>query len=242
MDILEKHPELAQFLDDSDEYKNSGEEFISGGDRFLIVTQASDSDAGQVLFKQLNNEWVPVDSDNAVDIQNNSIEAAKIPMSGTCGPSTPTDHAAVFKLCVEQVDKFSSTTGPDKGNLACVWAVRHLIHKALGRWVTKTNGTAVFGPELLQCFGSTSDGSEVSAGGIIISPTQTIGKKRNIGHVGILGENGDGVSRLIYSNSSGAAVWKQNHTLGSWIARYRDKKKLKVLFFPLPLKGQKLVS
>ena len=135
-----------------------------------------------------------------------------------------------------QAGTFSSKTGPDGGNLACVWAVRHLVYNALGRWITRTDGTSVFDAELQKCYGATWQEADTLAGGIIISPTITMKNgRRNIGHVGLLGPAAKGKERLIYSNSSSSARWKQNFTLDSWIERYRAKKGLKVRFYPLPL-------
>jgi hypothetical protein len=73
----------------------------------------------------------------------------------------------------------------------------------------------------------------VPAGGIVISPTVWQPERRT-GHVGFLGKVVTGGSRLIYSNSSSAAKFKQNFTVDSWLARYRDQKRLPVHFFRLP--------
>jgi hypothetical protein len=83
----------------------------------------------------------------------------------------------------------------------------------------------------------------VPHGGIIISPTQDVPgtKSRNVGHVGLLGQ-GNGNQRLVYSNSSSAAKFEQNYTVGSWRARYADTKKLDVLFYSLPIKSVPAIS
>lgn len=120
--------------------------------------------------------------------------------------------------------------------MACVWAVRHLAHQALGYWITKSNGTAAFDIELQKSFRDSWEEVNVPPGGIIISPTVPLQNgKRNIGHVGIVGPSGKGKDRLIYSNSSKRARWEQNHTLDSWIERYKNKKGLPIRFYPLPL-------
>jgi len=155
-----------------------------------------------------------------------------------CGPSPEADQKTVSDYAVSQVNKFSSKTGPDGGNLACVWTVRHLVYTALKRWITKTDGTAVFEPELRACFGAPSKEADILPGGIVISPTRSIpgSKRMNVGHVGFLGA-GKGGARLIYSNSSARARLEQNFTVAAWIKRYQDTKGLSVRYYPLPLKS-----
>ena len=136
------------------------------------------------------------------------------------------------------VGNYSSKSGPDGGNLACVWAVRRILKKALGRVVHKSDLTTTFENELDDCFSDDLPESDILPGGIVISPTtwKKVGNKTvrvGTGHVGILGE-GSGDSRLIYSNSSSNANWAQNFTVASWYARYRDKKGLSVHFYPIP--------
>ncbi len=113
-----------------------------------------------------------------------------------------------------------------------------MIKRALNRWVTRTDGTAVFDPKLRACFGESLSADDVRPGGIIISLTQGIPgtNRRNIGHVGTLGA-GTGNGRLIYSNSSAHAKLEQNFTVGTWVQRYRTTKRLPVHFFPIPLRG-----
>jgi hypothetical protein len=226
--------EFLYFIDPSPEYENSYSEFTQGGQSFLIVTQRGENDGAQVMLRRSEDgrSWERVDSDTIVDSTVlSAARAAAPPPPGACAASSAADHATVHDLIVAQVGQFSSASGPDHGNLACVWAVRHLVKQALNRAITQTDGTAVFDPELRQCFGAASaDEANVPAGGIIISPT-TGGV---IGHVGLLGPATGGTDRLIYSNSSSAALWKQNFTMAAWIQRYRVTKGLKVHFFPLP--------
>jgi hypothetical protein len=242
--VLRKYPEIEEYLDSTDDYELTANEIKQGNDRFLVVTQKS-IDGQQLFFKWNGESFDYWDNDTFLD------SAASLPsfnfslspqgahtLSGMgCGPSSDGDHKTVHDRAVAQVGQFSSASGPDHGNLACVWAVRHIVKAALNRWITQTDGTAVFGPELLSCFGNSADEADVPPGGIVISPTQNIpgSKKRNVGHVGILGATSGG-DRLIYSNSSAHAMWEQNFKLSTWIARYRDTKHLKVMFFPLPLK------
>lgn len=230
MDYLATYPELAESIDTTDDYRNNYSEFNVGASRFLLITQTSDLDGGQHLFVWNEENWQRVDSDSFIDVTGTERTLILRAVRRACTFSSPTDHTAVANALAASVDNFSSASGPDGGNLACCWAVRRLVHKILGRWITRSDATAIFDVELQQCYGSTWQEADVAAGGIIISPTQG----SNIGHVGLLGPGGTGGSRKIYSNSSGAAQWKQNFTLDSWIARYRVQKHLKVRFYPLP--------
>ncbi|HEY5363689.1 MAG TPA: hypothetical protein VIJ49_05770 [Aestuariivirga sp.] len=115
-----------------------------------------------------------------------------------------------------------------------VWAVRHIIKMATGRMVTNVDGTGDFAPQLKACFGKSFKEADVPAGSIIISPTEQSKSKRNIGHLGLVGDYTGDDSRLIYSNSSADALSEQNKTLKSWKAHYQDEKGLEVLFFPVP--------
>jgi hypothetical protein len=241
MSVTDKYPELLKYLDPSTEYVNSSQEITLNGERLLVITQVGELDGGQVSFRRTEDGWEVSDSDTIVDVMQptsfRNVMAASRAAVMVCGASSAQDHAKVANLIVDQVDDFSSRNGPDGGNLACVWAVRHLVFMALNRWITRTDGTAVFDPELQRCFGHTSQFEDVPAGGLIISPTMTNASgTRNIGHVGLLGPQTTRVDdRLVYSNSSGMKVWKQNFTVGSWIARYRTRKGLKVRTYPLPL-------
>ena len=226
-------------LDRTDEYQVTHSEFVIGNTLHLLVTLTGEIDGGQYLFERTPEGWSLLDADNIIDPVTRSSNR-NFTAEVSCQAASSISQREVHEFSVDQVGTFSSASGPDGGNLACVWAVRHLIKNALGYWVTRTDGTAVFDPELRRCFGGTHQEADVEAGGIIISPTEGSSPNRNVGHVGLLGEKtGDG-SRKIYSNSSGAAVWKQNFTLDSWIARYRDRKGLKIRFYPIPYRGQPL--
>lgn len=229
MGITEQFPEIKPFLDVTDDYVNEGREFESGGKKYLLVTQKGEIDSGQVLFEITDRGLVHKGTDTTVAIGPN-IETFSIASALQCELSSPEDIKSVYRKVLEAEDVFSSASGPDGGNLACVWAVRHIARNALGRWITRTDGTAVFDPELRRCFSGTMSEGDVGEGCIIISPTEG----SNIGHVGILGPRTGDHERLIYSNSSAAALWKQNFTLRSWVRRYKTNKGLKVHFFPIP--------
>jgi hypothetical protein len=238
MSATSKFKDVEKFLDTTAEYTNTFAEVNVNGQRLLVVTQVGEIDGGQTVFSFADDAWKPVESDTFVDVTTNEAARSMAATAGTCGKSSDADHATIAAAIKAQVNVFSSANGPDGGNLACVWAVRKIVKAALARSITETDGTSVFGAELQRCFGSTSEDNEVPAGAIIISPTETRPDgSRNIGHVGLLGPGGAGLDRLIYSNSSRRARWEQNHTLGSWIANYRDRKGLKVRFYPLPLRG-----
>ncbi|TCR70267.1 hypothetical protein [Bosea sp. BK604] len=235
MSFADKYPELVKYLDNTDDYENSSFEFDENGNRKLMVIQRGPIDSGSVLFEMTERGWQPVDADTLLDTAVPSLERAEI--EAVCSVSSAEDHVIVAAEIKDQVDQFSSATGPDGGNLACVWAVRHIVEAVLDRWITRTDGTAVFDPELRQCFSPSLDGVGIPAGGIIISPTETNASgQRNIGHIGLLGPEASDDRRLIYSNSSSAAMWKQNFTVKSWKAKYQTQKQLKVHFYPLPLK------
>lgn len=145
------------------------------------------------------------------------------------GECSAGQYVAVAQAIIDQADHYSTSAGPDHDNLACLWAVRHIIHDTLGFWITRSDGTADFYPQPVNCFGNNRDEATIPDGGIVISPTSG----PNAGHIGLLG-TGHGDARLIYSNSSSAALWKQNYTIATWLTRYSDRKGLPVYFFPLP--------
>lgn len=233
---IRDYPQITQYLDDTDDYANVVSETNVGGSRFLVVTQTSEFDGGQIVFRWDGDEWQPLDADTLVDVTGSERTRVLTDARKACAASSDKDHETVYSYMVSQVNVFSSKNGPDGGNLACVWAVRHIVYACLKRWITRTDGTAVFDSELQNCYGSTWQEADTPAGGIIISPTVTMKNgKRNIGHVGLLGPGGKGLGRLVYSNSSARARWEQNHTVETWIRRYREQKGLRVRFYPLPL-------
>jgi hypothetical protein len=229
-------PGVERHLDTSEAYANDFEEMAGPAGRFLRVTQRGEFDGGQLSFRWAGDRWELMASDTVVE--GLDPVAAKVPRKRACARSPDNEHQFVFGFAINQVDAFSTKSGPDGGNLACVWAVRHPVHLTLGRWVTRSDGTADFAKELSLCFGGGFREEDVPAGGIVISPTETLKDgSRNVGHVGILGRRGGGMAREVFSNSSARARWEQNFTLGTWFARYKDKKGLPVLFYPLPVYG-----
>lgn len=219
MDELLRRPDLRALLDPVAE----DAEAERREDGTLLVTTRGD-DGGQLLLREVDGSFELVAADNVIDF---SPEFAAAP--ACAGECTAQQYATVAEAMVAAVDNFSSATGPDNGNLACLWAVRHLVRDSLGFWITRHDGTARFYPQLVNCFGGDRPESDIPPGGIVISPTSG----SRVGHIGLLG-TGQGDDRLIYSNSSRAAMWKQNYTIRTWRERYDGVKNLPVYFFPLP--------
>ncbi len=237
-DLLKTYPELEAFLDKSEDYETTASEFQADGRRWLLVTQSGAIDGGQFLFEITGRQLELAKAGTVIDLNPSRPESGdldeEIPSKE---PGSPAEHVAVARVMRDQVNIFSTAAGPGGGNLACVWAARRIVKAALGQWITRTDSTAQFAKELSAQFGRTFDETEVSEGGIVISPTGWSAPGRTAaghGHVGLLGPREPGKDRLIYSNSSSLALWKQNFTLPSWKARYMDRKGLQVLFFPVP--------
>jgi hypothetical protein len=192
-----------------------------------------------LVLEAVEGKFRPAMADNFFELDDIDRTFEMTARSINCAASTADDHSTLFAHAQSQVNRFSSLAGPERGNLACVWAVRHLGHQALGRWITRTDGTAVLYPELRGCMGASLPQEDVPAGGIVISPTsRRPNGTRNVGHVGLLGPVvTDGDERLIYSNSSARALWQQNFTLESWRRRYVVQKGLEMHCYKLPLRS-----
>lgn len=234
-------PGLSKFLDPTEGYIVELEVKQQGEDQYLLVTQIGEIDSGQMLFL-VNGDSLSLLYD---DVNENFQEAmavqSYVSMKGKCSPSSSSDHEAMLNMSEQSVDNFSSIEGPDDGNLACVWAVRMLAKKTLGRLVTGTDLTTTFDRELQRGYGKSFAESDVDAGGIIISPTG-VGKNGHhfVGHVGLLGPKDH--ERVVYSNSSTAKQWRRHFTIDSWRAKYQGEKGLPVRFYPLPhYKGENLL-
>jgi hypothetical protein len=228
--IKTSFPEVLDAIDPSVELTTSAKVIMDAGEEYLIVTQVGEDEGGILRFLIKDGRAVINTSNNVLENEAALLSAKSANEDISCEMSTLKDHRDVYEFAKKSVGKFSSKEGPGGGVLACVWAVRNLVHQALGRWVTHTDGTAVFTDELKRCFIESVSEAQIAEGGIIISPTQG----RNIGHVGILGPSTMTNERLVYSNSSRTKVWSQNRTLDTWRKYYSDEKKLPVLFFPMP--------
>jgi hypothetical protein len=229
----------ADFFGVDDAARLTAEVTSRDGKSYLLVTEVGEEDGGQFLFEIDGNRLTFIAGDTVVDLEAalspGGLETSEILESAvSCIASSATDHRTVHEAARNAVGNFSTRDGPDGGNLACVWSVRRLAKRALGRTITETDLTTTFDVELRRCFGDDKAASVVPPGGIIIAPTAfSAGHRLGTGHVGILGE-GSGDTRLVYSNSSGRKMWSQNFTVGSFTAHYRSKG-LKTFFFPLPL-------
>lgn len=234
VDALTQYPELSSWLDDSDSYRLSASEFQADDQRWLLVTQSGPDAGGQLLFRITPEGLQPAGADTVINLnpESRGLEGARAPLP-LYQPSAPGDHAAMATAMVDSVGTFSTASGPDGGNLACVWAVRHLARRVLGRWLTRTDSTAIFAAELENGFRRSFAEAETDTGGIVISPTRWIGGRVRHGHVGLLGPRPGSGDRLIYSNSSERKRWEQNYTLSRWRSRYEGVG-LRTLFFPLP--------
>lgn len=220
MEDIKAFPQLLPFLDPMAD----GARVEDRGDGNFLITLTGE-DGGQLLVGDVGGKLGLLASDNVIAFAQ-PLWAPHV-CTGACSAA---QHAKVAEAIVAKVDNYSTSAGPDGGNLACVWAVRKIVKEVLGFWITQSDGTAVFDPALRKCFGNEGlESGDVSPGGIIISPTSG----SNIGHVGLLG-TGRGDDRLVYSNSSSAAMWKQNFSVKTWRERYANKKGLPVRFFPLP--------
>lgn len=239
-----KNEKLLEFFPDTSADNLASVEIRFGGEDFVIVTERGEEDGGQHLFsKDTSDNFRYLGSDTIVDLQylfgtllgtDRVLDFSR----GACDSSKLADHEKVFEFCKNAVGNFSSASGPDGGNLACVWAVRRMLAQVLGREVHKSDLTTTFERELDACFPNGLSHSDLPPGSIVISPTKFklingVSKRVGTGHIGLLGE-GSGDDRLIYSNSSSRANWAQNFTVGSWIARYTDKKGLPTRFYPIP--------
>jgi hypothetical protein len=220
--------QVEPFLDKTDKYEVSIEPVTIGGVEHLRVKQVGEIDSGEILLRKEGAKLVLVGSDTVIDHYARPTIAAR--SAEVCNPSSGADHDTLFRHMLTQVNVFDSSKGPDHGNLACVWTVRHIAKDALHRTITSTDATAVFGQELKRCYAAPFAQSDVAAGGLVISPTEG----SNIGHVGFVGAAASSGRRLIYSNSSARARFEQNFTIDSWIERYKTRKHLQVLFCPLP--------
>ena len=237
---------LQRFFPDVEASRLSSVEIQFGGETFVVITERGDEDGGQHLFsKDSDLKYRYLGSDTVIDIQGLYASLFRadpfvITMRRTCTASNLEDHEIAFNFCKAAVDNFSSSSGPDSGNLACVWAVRRLLKEALGREIHKSDLTTTFEGELDDCFPNGLSHTDLPPGAIVISPTKRakiingVEQRAVVGHVGLLGE-GSGDDRLIYSNSSSRANWSQNFTVGSWLGRYSRDKGLPTRYYPIPV-------
>ncbi|MER8848563.1 CHAP domain-containing protein [Mesorhizobium australicum] len=137
----------------------------------------------------------------------------------------------VFATAKSSVEKLISKTAPgtNGGRLACAWAVNQIVKVALGTPVggglATSNMVKVLAARHFRL--SSAPDSRPTPGSIVISPTVYY-PKANIGHVGIVGENGD-----IYSNSSNHGRWEKNFTVDRWRSYFVEHKGLAMQYYLL---------
>jgi hypothetical protein len=234
MASIDDYPQLKALLDPNGTVSNVETREFNGEEYVRVTKHFDDQEGGQFLFKIVGGNAEQIAADNVVDFPSALLTTqAVVTFSGTMNDS---DHAKVAQEAINRVDNYKTGTGPDHGNLACMWACRHVVYFAVNMWITKADGTAQFYDELRKGGMKPDKADNLPAGAIIISPTTDKG----IGHVGILGA-GSGDDRLVYSNHSPShsdpvARWKQNYTVKSF-TDFHKAKGLETYFYRLPMVG-----
>jgi hypothetical protein len=231
MASIDDYPQLKALLDPKGTVSNVETDEFNGGQYVRITEHFDDQEGGQFLFKIEGGNAEQIAADNVVDFP--SALLATQSLATYSGTMSDSDHAKVAQEAVNRVDKYKTGDGPDHGNLACMWACRHVVYFALNVWITKNDGTSQFYDELRKGGMTPDKADNLPAGAIIISPTGG----KSIGHVGLLGA-GTGDNRLVYSNHSPShsdpvARWEQNYTVKSF-TDFHDAKGLKTYFYRLP--------
>jgi hypothetical protein len=225
------YPQLKALLDRKGTVSNVETKEFNGEEYVRVTKHFDDQGGGQFLFKIVGGKAELTAEDNVVDFPSALLTTkAVITFSGTMSDS---DHAKVAKEAINRVDNYKTGNGPDHGNLACMWACRHVVYFAVNMWITKTDGTAQFYDELVNGGMKPDKADNLPAGAIIISPTTHMG----IGHVGILGA-GSGDKRPVYSNHSPShsdpvARWERNYTVKTF-KDFHKAKGLATYFYRLP--------
>jgi putative chitinase len=224
----------------------------SNGETYWVVNQIGPQEGGQSLLRHVDDKTEILLSDTTVfpvavsdqvpaDIAAELNKAAPALGPSPSGPvinppqAGANTNALVFAAATAFLGHNTNVPGTDHGNLACAWAVNEVVRLALGKPISTDGGGN----------GLSTDGifdvlkmhhtqlpitSQPDPGTIIISPTE--GSQH--GHVGIVGRNPGGAidNTQILSNSSSAAKFQQNYTIGKWKA-YFENKGLDVLLFGL---------
>ncbi|MCP3442009.1 hypothetical protein [Bradyrhizobium sp. CCGUVB14] len=231
MASIDDYPQIKALLDLDGTVSNVETVEVNGESYVRVTKHFVDQEGGQFLFKIVGGDAQQIAADNVVDFPSELITTqAANHYDGTLSDS---DHAQVAAEAISQVDKYKTGDGPDHGNLACMWACRHVVYFALNAWITKKDGTSQFYDELRAGGMKPDKADNLPAGAIIISPTAG----KSIGHVGILGA-GKGDNRLVYSNHSPSkkdpvARWKQNYTVKSFTDAHKAIH-LDTYFYRLP--------
>jgi hypothetical protein len=231
---IDDYPQIKTLLDPKGTVSNVETNEV-GGVKYVRVTEHFDEgEGGQVLFKIVGGSAEQIAIDNVVNFPSGLVTTeAAVRYNGTMSDQ---DHAKVAAEAVKQVDVYKTGDGPDHGNLACMWACRHVVFFATNQWITKADGTATFYDELRSGGMKPDKADNLPPGALILSPTTSKG----VGHVGILG-TGTGDNRPVYSNHSPShtdpvARWKQNYTVKSF-TDFHKSKGLDTFFYRLPQVG-----
>src|ERR1700761_635681 len=140
---IDDYPQLKALLDPKAEVSNVETSEV-GGAEYVRVTEHFDEGEGlQLLFKIVAGNAQQIAIDNVVNFPSGLVmtEAVAARYNGTMSDA---DHAKVAAEAVKQVDVYKTGDGPDHGNLACMWACRHVVYFATNTWITQADGTAQF--------------------------------------------------------------------------------------------------
>ena len=135
---------------------------------------------------------------------------------------TPSEK--LYQTAVSFLGKDASPrdTAPDE--YGCMESVHAIVKQALGFDMGGGNSTNL-AYKALKVDTRFKKVTEWKRGCLIISPTG-YGNNEIVGHIGIMSDD-----EKIMSNTSKDGIWRENFTLKSWIARYRDIGELPIMFF-----------
>jgi hypothetical protein len=187
------------------------------------------------------NPCIPGGSVGALANTAAAIDPSVKPAPGSGGP------CALLREALSQVGRMSSANIPGTGQrdengneipgtegaYACAAVINRIAYGASGQaiegtWEKPGLSTHSMNSALAKSPNYQNVGRNCQAGDIIMSATQfnSGGKKKNTGHVGIVG-----CDQKVMSNSSGSKMFLQNYTVQSWINRYDHEKGLDVVCY-----------
>ncbi len=217
---------------------------------YWIINLVGQDEGGQSLLRHAGNQTEVIVTDTTVfpvkagdkipqAIADELNKAAPDLVADTTGGNPPQPghdiDAKVFASAKNFVGHDTSAApGTEGGNLACAWAVNQVARLALGKPISTVDGgngisTAQMFDVLKAHHTALGSAGDAKPGVVIIAPSTD----KVHGHVGIVGATTGGVNdTLVYSNSSAAAEFQQNYTIGKFTSHYVGKG-LQVLFFKL---------
>ena len=101
-----------QYLDPECLRVSKGEEFVFGGERYLLVTQAGEHEGGQILFQIFEDQLELIRRDTIIDLDAIFGRPLQEAFRAKCSVSSNKDHKTLYDFQLTQVDKFSSKKGP----------------------------------------------------------------------------------------------------------------------------------